>query len=227
MSLYPSAVLPIVHLINNKFLKEADDDTKLTADLKESIKNDLNLHYSQDKLGEELIILLQMAMFLDPRFKTKYIDAVEKVNLEKIEEEVSSMSVEIRAAHPLNSTDESDSVPPPQKKRKTLGSSFKDNDQNEEEQAPVISIEQRVRKELESYSISPKLDFEEDPLQWWRMHNIEYPCLSRLAKKYLCVCATSCPSERLFSTSGNIVTPSKCSMKPDTVDMLTFLANNL
>ena len=166
-------------------------------------------------------------MFIDPRFKTKYLDAEEKVNLEEKIEEVSSVSVEIQAAYLLNNTDESDGVPPPQKKRKTLGTLFKDNIQNEEEEAPVISIEQRVRNELHSYTISPKLDFEEDPLQWWRMHSTEYPCLSRLAKKYLCVCATSSPSERLFSTSGNIVTPNRCSMKPDTVEMLTFLSNNL
>ena len=35
---------------------------------------------------------------------------------------------------------------------------------------------------IDSYTTSPKLDFE-DPLQWWRMHSIEYLCLSRLAKK--------------------------------------------
>ena len=40
---------------------------------------------------------------------------------------------------------------------------------------------------------------------------------ARLAKKYLCACATSSPSECLFSTSGNIVTPNRCSMKPDKV----------
>ena len=60
-------------------------------------------------------------------------------------------------------------------------------------------------------------------MNWWKSHNLEYPLLARLAKKYLCACATSSPSERLFSTSGDIVTPNRCSMKPDKVDMLTFL----
>ena len=112
------------------------------------------------------------------------------------------------------------------KGKEYLGTLFKDNIQNEEEEAPVISIEQRVKNELHSYTTSPKLDFEENPIRWWRMHSIEYPCLSRLAKKYLCICATS-SSECLFSSSGNVVKPNRCSLKPDTVDMLTFLSNNL
>ena len=40
---------------------------------------------------------------------------------------------------------------------------------------------------------------------------------ARLAKKYLCACATSSPSECLFSTSGNIVTLNRCNMKLDKV----------
>ena len=83
---------------------------------------------------------------------------------------------------------------------------------------PVISVQQCIMSELQTYSTTSKIDFEEDPLKWWKFHSSEYPCLSKLAKKYLCVCATSSPSERLFSTSGNIVSPNRCSMKPDTVD---------
>ena len=66
---------------------------------------------------------------------------------------------------------------------------------------PIISVEQQVKSELDNYITASKLDFEEDPMNWWKSHNLEYPLLARLAKKYLCACATSLPSERLFSTS--------------------------
>ena len=98
---------------------------------------------------------------------------------------------------------------------------------NETEQMPIISVEQQVMSELDNYITASKLDFEEDPMNWRKSHNIEYSLLARLAKKYLCACATSLPSERLFSTSGNIVTPNRCSMKPDKVYVLTFLTRNL
>ena len=38
----------------------------------------------------------------------------------------------------------------------------------------------------------------------------------------LSVCATSCASERLFSVSGNIVTPTRTCLNPDKVNMLVF-----
>jgi len=33
---------------------------------------------------------------------------------------------------------------------------------------------------------------------WWRSQHNSYPILVELAKKYLCVCASSVASERLF-----------------------------
>lgn len=41
-----------------------------------------------------------------------------------------------------------------------------------------------------------------DPPALWRDHATSFP---QLAKKYLCVPATSCSSERVFSVAGNIV----------------------
>ena len=68
---------------------------------------------------------------------------------------------------------------------------------------------------------------DDDPLHWWKLHNELYPLLSQVAKKYLCVPATSTVSERLFSRSGRIVTPIRSSLKPDSVEMLVFLSNNV
>lgn len=72
-----------------------------------------------------------------------------------------------------------------------------------------------------------RLDVEDDPLKWWRVHREQYPLLVAVAMKYLCVPATSTVSERLFSRSGRIVTPSRSSLKPDKIEMLIFLSKNL
>lgn len=86
---------------------------------------------------------------------------------------------------------------------------------------------QSVRGELENYLMAPDADSETEPLDWWKMHERHFPRVSQLAKCYLCIPATSSPSERIFSTGGNIVTCHRAALKPETVDRLVFLARNL
>lgn len=58
------------------------------------------------------------------------------------------------------------------------------------------------------------------------MRHISHYWLSWL-KKYLCIPATSAPSEQAFSTSGNTVICQRSALKPERVDQLVFLALNL
>ena len=68
---------------------------------------------------------------------------------------------------------------------------------------------------------------EEDPLIWWRVEHKRYPHLAKLAQKYLCLCARSVSSERIFSIAGQIVFDRRSALKPDRIDQLVFLARNL
>ena len=70
-------------------------------------------------------------------------------------------------------------------------------------------------------------DVKSFPLEWWKAQEKQFPLLRRLIRRYLCICATSVPSERVFSAGGNIVTTSRSSLKPARVDQLVFLATNL
>lgn len=111
----------------------------------------------------------------------------------------------------------------PRKKKKGLGSFFKVTDGG-----AALQEDQAIGLELQSYLLQARtLDAEEDPLEWWRESQKLYPRLSLLARKYLCIPATSSSSERVFSTGGNIVTCQRSSLKPDHVNRLVFLAKNL
>ena len=66
-----------------------------------------------------------------------------------------------------------------------------------------------------------------EPLAWWKMRAAQYVHLSELAKKILCIPATSVPSERVFSVAGNIINEKRSRLKPDNVDKLIFLYKNM
>jgi hypothetical protein len=66
-----------------------------------------------------------------------------------------------------------------------------------------------------------------DPLQWWRDNAALYPTMVRLARRILCIPATSAPSERLFSTAGLTVTDKRANLDSERVSELVFLHDSL
>ncbi|KAE8891496.1 hypothetical protein PF010_g5015 [Phytophthora fragariae] len=65
-----------------------------------------------------------------------------------------------------------------------------------------------------------------NPFWWCKVNEDNYPNLRKLARKWLGAVATSVPSERAFSTSGNILTVKRSSLKPTMVRDLVFMAEN-
>jgi hypothetical protein len=61
--------------------------------------------------------------------------------------------------------------------------------------------------EFKTYIASPTVSGETlDPLEWWRINETQYPQLSKMARNYLAIPATSVPSEQCFSISKNLIT---------------------
>ncbi|XP_013865244.1 zinc finger BED domain-containing protein 1 [Austrofundulus limnaeus] len=85
----------------------------------------------------------------------------------------------------------------------------------------------QAEEELNKYLQEDALDASSDPLVWWQDNQKRYPLMANLAQKYMCICATSTSSERMFGTAGNIATPERSCLKPHKVNMLVFLARNL
>lgn len=251
-----SAVLPMLQLIEGHILKEDDADTPLTRDLKRRIVTDLVSRYPSDSDVSEM---LQLATFLDPRFKCKPFS---ELVVASIKEAIikASISPTASAVNPGSSSSASattytssvtsgsfnqsqpgssginlDSILPletqplPAKRKKKLGTFFKEQEEADQHETSSASVspEQKCSNEIDKYLSIPKLDFEDDPLLWWKNSFLSFPILASLARKYLCVCATSSASERVFSCSGKIVSPLRSSMKPEKVNMLTFLSKNL
>jgi len=66
-----------------------------------------------------------------------------------------------------------------------------------------------------------------DTLQRWANNATRYPMFAALARKYLCVPATSIFSEHQFPAAGRLVSKLRSLLDPDRVDTLIFLYENM
>ena len=236
MKVTVSAIKPVLHILKTKALKVHDGDTNLTKSIKGKIWDYLQNKYDDVDIDE----LLNVCTYLDPRFKSMYIedgvsvtlviDRLAREGVEIMEEETSqpasctgSTPISTEVSGCTSSASNSSNVT---KKRK-LSSWLKEAAETQVPPNEPLTPEQKAKKELEEYKRLPLLDSELDPLEWWKVHQIVLPTLSKLAQKYLCICASSSASERIFSCSGNIVSKKRILLKPDKVNMLVFLARNL
>ena len=98
------------------------------------------------------------------------------------------------------------------------------NEDQEAELRPILSNSLLARMfennaihvdEVTSYLALLKIHSDDCSLMWWKTNNIRFPVLSKLARKYLAIPATSTPSERLFSEAGNIMTIKKTQLAPN------------
>lgn len=84
----------------------------------------------------------------------------------------------------------------------------------------------RSEEEVARYKEEPVPPLSCNPLIWWKERQASYPLLSGYARYMLCIPATSVPSERVFSTAGDIVTAERACLDSEHVDQLIFLKKN-
>ncbi|XP_030012474.1 zinc finger BED domain-containing protein 1-like [Sphaeramia orbicularis] len=225
-----SFLKPVLHLFNNEILSRKDGDTELTKAVKEGILKYLNEKYDDHTTNN----LLDMATLVDPRFKTAYMkeERVEFIKMRATAELVDmvgatapeSAQTAAASSSPPAAEDDPELPHPTKKTKKSLGSYFRKAGQATTHSQPSRAS---IELELSMYLQALGPDSETDPLEWWKQHEMNFPLVARLAKKYLCIPATSSSSERAFSASGNIITCKRSCLKPNTVDQLVFLALNL
>ena len=85
-----------------------------------------------------------------------------------------------------------------------------------------------VKHEVEAYIRDASATGNDlDPLLWWKEKRNNYPRVSLAALKWLSVCSTSTPSERVFSMCGIVNSVNRNRMKGNAVAAQVFLYNNL
>ena len=195
-----------------------DDDCNLAREIKDSVREDLLARYTD----EEMTTLIDKSTILDPRFKARHLSSKEETTATLTTEAIDI--AEFIRSEPARSADSVRVESWPSQKLKGLGSLLKKLFEKDLEQQIVsLTPSEQVDKEIKAYLEKPCIDYECDPLQWCSSHKDEFPIITTLAKKYLCVYGTSVPSERLFNKGRHIIGDLRNQLSPDTVNMLIFL----
>ena len=186
----------------------------------------------QQRYSDDVMLLLSQAAFLDPRLKSlPFLSLSDKNDLvQAMERDLAKVYDSTHPEPPASATTTREE--PPEKRRKgehqlmNLIDDIMHSVQDDLEAAPTVQgIHEKIKAEIARYSSEPH--YSGDPLKWWKINASRYPLLLHLARKYLCIPATSVPSECVFSSAGHIVNRKRTCLDPSSVNMLFFLAENL
>ncbi|XP_039605884.1 E3 SUMO-protein ligase ZBED1-like [Polypterus senegalus] len=203
-----SQIIPILAKLEAHF-RRCDEDSVFTSSIKEKVWGSLQKRYQDENLQK----FLKEATMMDPRFKgrlggeaaTDIWDRLEKAAVANATAAVAQPPTEDPKAH--SEVDDADMDKPEQYLSKVqkspLEKLFEDEDRELQQAASqagrVPSITEQVQKELQIYKRLPGVTSGQDPVAWWWSKRDTLPNLSALSEKYLCVSASSTPSERVFS----------------------------
>ncbi|XP_065905197.1 zinc finger BED domain-containing protein 4-like isoform X2 [Dysidea avara] len=182
----------------------------LATSLQQSLKKRM-LYYEQN----ETYILAAM---LDPRFKLRWcFDNDEK------QKSVSILKSALgRMISQLSNTAiiDDNGEPPPKKKKSSFSfmSFMYDGEYSLSQSLPIDSVD--------DYIEATTVPLSTDPAKFWQDNEEKYHSLSRLAKDVLAVPTSSCPVDRLFSTTGKVFTPETCWLDDVTFKQSTFIKCN-
>ena len=204
-----SKIIPIIHMINSSL---STDETSISQNLLKEMETRFS--------NPEENTLWAMSTILDPRFKQHCIrnEAVK----EKIYNDMLNSSAETEKENTLTSEE-----------MKREG----EEETEEDEDDPWLQFDQELNKkfkvtatqetEIQKYFAENPVPRKQDPLKWWMTAARSYPLLSEEANKYLCIPASSVPSERLFSKAGELVSKKRSSLSDSTINKVLFLNKNL
>ncbi len=180
------------------------------------------LHKRFPELGKTVDVYV-FAHILHPFFRgtilrnydgiwSKWIDELIKQNEETPEDDV-QVNVNVAVSEADEEEEDDDGLGTVSKLTQRMATQAEQEGASDRRMTPLAV-------ELDKYVALPRLDTHKiDVLAWWKAQQHSFPLLAQCARKYLCIPASSAPSERLFSTSGSLVTAKRNCLSPRSVEM--------
>ncbi|CAH1170700.1 unnamed protein product [Phaedon cochleariae] len=212
-----STILPLLNQIQETYNDKAEE-TQVDIEVNSTCSTIMNIILKTFKNryieNQNVCRLLQKCTFFDPRFKTQFFEEVETAEITYI------------VNKELKDVVRNEVIPPRSKKKLSgLAALLKPK----KDVGTVDSVGTSVQDydlEITKYLGLLQLDTDEDPLLFWNTHTANFPRLSILAKRYLCIQATSVPSERVFSKGGRVVTDVRSALTTEHAEQLIVLSLN-
>jgi len=200
-----SEIYPIVCGLLKSCLVVKQDDSGLIKKVKGSVASELTRRYNPTHV-EVAATTPVLASLLDPRYKR--LTFLTKEQQKHAEDSLESLLDEL----PLRMASDEATTPSKQQRHTLDFLNFTSPEK------PTDDCERKAY--LNEKPVSG------DPLSWWKENESKYPRISKLARRYLAVPATSVPSERIFSSAGLLVNKLRNRLCPDIVDNIIFLNKN-
>ena len=221
-----STVLPMLFGLW-EHCQEQDEDPGLISTIKAELKRQLADRFHLKVIIQSSCEVLSSA--LDPRFKSLHF--LEPNDQSKVYQEVQRR---LELLFDKASTDD-DLLEPPSKQpcmdNATLPAMKKQPSLlSRLAGKPVVDKPQAVRnsskEEWKRYLAAEDCSIDADPLDWWRCNQNSFPAVAQLAKRILCVPASSTESERNFSAAGILTERRRARLGEDSLRAILFLNKN-
>lgn len=167
---------------------------------------------------------------LDPRFRSlKHLTEPEKKRAKEL-----FIKEAYELAMESNNQEEEQSEPDDEKEAKGqqdgyFSTMFDTPPKNVVSSQVYMALRNRIKHQVDSYMDlnNVMVDSKQCPLAWWNKNWSVYSLIAPVARKWLCVPATSTPSERVFSDCGLAGTAKRGSLNAETLQNQVFLRRNM
>ena len=201
-----SEIYPVVCGLLQNSLTRAADDSLTAGNVKDAISAELRHRYKPSD-RETAKSVPMVASLLDCRYKClSFISREQKTTArEMLEFHMDEVPLRLQAR------DQTEETPAKRPRLSFLVGSSTERKSSSDE--------------LDNYMVE-KSQSDVDPLVWRQQNEQRFPTIAHVARKVLCVPATSVPSERIFSSSGLLINKLRNRLSSDIVDKIIFLNKN-
>ncbi len=248
-----SMILPVLNKLIKSHLVAKDSDSKILTQLKSEISNTLCNSYKSPNVRNRLLVAsaldarFMLLRFISDEERDQIYQQVESAAIKIAEQnkakipDLPNTSNEVGKATFIkeeiveNCVDLTD--PPPAKRPRSTCSSasaasgrtagessisllFEDEIQ---EVSSIKAPEAMAKKELQRYLTEDPISVNQDPLEWWKNHAINYPLLSELSKYYLCAPA----SIQQFKPQQDQLRVNRSLLEPQMTETVLFMHHNI